>query len=69
MMTGPKGRNRYLLSLNAVALEESLRVGVGEAVAVPQSAGCLQELCLCCALVISKEPWEGKVNHVKVRMQ
>lgn len=69
-----QGRNNdwikgYLLSVNAVALEESLRVGVGEAVVVPQGAGCLQELDLCCALVISKEPWEGKMNHVQIRIR
>lgn len=36
-----------LLPLDAVALEESLRVGVSEAVVVPQGAGCLHKLCLC----------------------
>lgn len=56
----PKGRKSYLLSVNAMALEENLRVGVGKAVVVPQGTGGLQVLCLCCALVISKEPFEGK---------
>lgn len=46
----------HLLSIDAVALEQSLGVGVGEAVVVPQGAGGLQELSLSCALVISKEP-------------
>lgn len=69
MLTRPKGRKSYLLSINVMALEEILRVGVGEAVVLPQGAGCLQELSLCCALVISKEPWEGQRNHVQIRMQ
>lgn len=44
MMT--KGGKSYILSVNALALEESLRVGVGEAVVVSQGAGCLQVLSL-----------------------
>ncbi len=58
-----KGRESYLLSINAIALKKSLRVGVGEAVVVPQGAGWLQELSLCCALVISKETLERKIQH------
>lgn len=53
-----------LLSVNVVALEDSLRVGVGEAVLVPQGAGCLQELHLSCALVISKEPWDKEYRNL-----
>ena len=66
MMTKAKDRKSHLLCVNAVALEESLRVGVGEAVAVPQGAGCLQELCLSCALLTGKEPW-GKKRQMMFR--
>lgn len=59
----------YSLSVDVVALEKSFRVGVGKAVVVPQGTGCLQELCLCCALVISKESWEGKSNLIQFSVQ
>lgn len=52
-----------------MAFDESLRVCVGEAVVVPQGARCLQELSLFCALVISKESWEGKVSQIRIQYQ
>lgn len=55
-------KNGDSLSVDAVALEQGLGVGVGEAVVVPQGAGCLQELCLCCALAVSEESWKKKKN-------
>lgn len=64
-----KGRKSYLLSLDAVALEERLGVGVGEAVVVPQGAGRLHELHLCGALVIAEEPWDPEKNRVQLRVQ
>lgn len=44
-----------LLSVDALTLEHSLRVGVSEAVLVPQGAGGLHKLSLSRALLISKE--------------
>lgn len=64
ILTHPATLN--LLSVDAVALEESFRVGVSEAVVVPQGAGCLQKLCLCQALPVSKEPWEKTHPYIHV---
>lgn len=44
-----------LLSVDALTLEHGLRVGVSEAVLVPQSAGSLHKLSLGRALLISEE--------------
>lgn len=61
----------YSLSVDAVAVEKSFRVGMGKAVVVSQGTCCLLELCLCCALVISKEPCKskrkGKLTQVSVQ--
>lgn len=62
-------RMSYSLSIDAVALEKSFRVGVGKAVVVPQGTGCLKELCLCCALIVNKETCEGKSNLIQISVQ